>query len=158
MQARYPLVLIGGNTHQLPDGDTLAAPAQGLAFEMANASPNTWTIGTPVVIGAQGFQPGQANSVNFAQVVGLILSAEIAPGRSGVVQAYGPLAATANQWAQKTNLNTGLVPGSDYYLSPAQAGRMLSDPPDTRGQFLCYLGRAISSTVLFVNLRPIVGL
>ena len=47
---------------------------------------------------------------------------------------------------------SGLTPGATYYLSPTIAGALTSTPPATVGQVVVSVGRALSTTVLDIEI------
>jgi hypothetical protein len=158
MPSRRPLVLLFGRPNQLPPGDSLDALVFSMGLEGVNANPLTQPKCTPVVLGLQGFQPGRANAITTAPVIGLIASDQIQPSTSGLIQTLGPLAATVAQWNAVTNSQGGLQPGATYFLSAVAQGRLTTSPPASQGEFVVAIGHAISTTILFLRPEPPIGL
>ena len=50
--------------------------------------------------------------------------------------------------------NSGLNTGTEYYLSAASAGGIVSTPPSTSGQYLTRVGETALSSELIVRLEP----
>lgn len=160
-ELRKPLVLINRVPTQLPETDILDAFALGLAADLVNNTSLQQLELCPVCLstgaGFGGFIPARANSFATAAAVGLLLQ-NTPPSVSGVVQMTGMIGASVQSWNVVANTNQGLIPGSEYWLSAAIAGRITRTPPDRPGEFLCKIGRAISAQIMFLQIEPIIGL
>lgn len=162
MPLRKPLVLVGADQFQLPDGDTLNAVALAIGAELVNNSASNQPICVPVCpgtgSGSGGFQPARANAIGTSRVLGLIAAPQIGPGASGNVLQMGLLSASTAQWNAITGGNGGLTPGAEYFLSALLAARLTTIPPDRSGDFIVRVGQALTPTLFFVNPRPPIGL
>jgi len=155
MALRKPLVLIDGNIAQLPTSDTLDASVIAIdVIQMTNGETSTASAGQPIYIsGADTFKLGQANSLNTSKIIGL-LREDIAAGSTGMVQLDGIL--ELPDWTTVTG-NSSLTPGASYYLDPDNAGMLTETPPTASGQYLVYVGKAISTTAINLDIaRPII--
>lgn len=162
MALRKPLVLVGFDPYQLPDGDTLDAIVTGIGADLVNESANNLARCTPVCpgtgAGAGGFQPARANTVGTSRVIGLIGADQIGPGASGLIVNFGILSATTAQWNAITGQNNGLTPGAIYFLSDVVPFRLSTAPPLTTGDFLVRIGQALTPRQMFLNIQPPIGL
>ena len=157
MATHKPIVQIAGILRALPPGDVLDLPqVPGASFEATNAHPNLQRICTPVAIGAQGFQPARANALDLAEAKGLIQVDQSAPNAAGAIQSHGVFEAAAAQWQQATGEQNGLTAGANYYLSSTLPGRLTTTIPTTG--FIVYVGKALSTTRLLLDIRPPIGL
>ena len=159
MTARIPLCLVSGMIAQLPLGDTLTSVTTDPATDSSvitatNPSGSAVTNGQPAYISAAGVMSlAQANNVATTKVVALVQEPSIASGASGAYQTSGVL--TATDWTAATG-SASLTAGADYFLDPAVAGRLTTTPPTTVGQYLVFIGQAISATELALAIdRPI---
>lgn len=148
MSSRIPLVIINGQISQLPSGDTLNAPINSpdvLALENANAG--SIVIGSPVYMKSNGeVDLSRANAGSTAEVFGLVFDTSITASATGNIITNGPISATTAQWDTVTGGSGGLTPGSKYWLDPATAGKLTLTAPTTVGQFVTYVGTAVSTT------------
>jgi len=158
MPPRRPLVLINGIQFRLADVDTLDAAALATAIELVNQSPAVQPICTPVLMSSTGFQPARANALATAEAIGLLRSPTTTPNVSGVIITSGLMAATPAQWQAVTSNPAGLAPGVVYYLSSNGAGRLTPTAPDNSGEFLVRIGRAVSNTLMLLNVSLPIGL
>lgn len=162
MPLRKPLVLIGGSQFQLPPGDTLEAVALSIGAELVNNSVVVQARCVPVCAGSGagsgGFQPARANAIGTSRVIGLVSAPQIAPNASGAVLQVGLLNASITEWNAVTGLSGGLTPGSVYFLSDIQAGRITTTPPSDSGRFCTKIGQAITTTLMFVFPSEPIGL
>jgi len=161
MTARIPLCLVSGMIAQLPFGDTLDASVttggsvvDSSIITATNPAGTAVTNGQPAYISAAGVMSlAQANNVATTKVVALVQAPSIASGASGAYQTTGVLAAA--DWTAATGSAT-LTAGADYFLDPNVAGRLTTTPPSTDGQYLVFIGQAISATELALAIdRPI---
>ncbi len=118
---------------------------------------------SPLTIGHAVYQTATANIVNGAQAdalataeaVGLALESVLA-GAAVRVHTNGDMVLTTAQWDAITGGTTGLAPGSAYFLDAAIYGNLSTTPPSASGQFIQYLGTAVSTTKMHVApVRPI---
>lgn len=155
MAIRTPLVIINGQTQQLPAGDTLNAPtAAPSEVTLTNAGAGAAVIGSPVYIsGAGAFQAARANAAGTTRCIGLVATApSIAAAASGSVATNGPLVATTAQWDAVTGQVGGLTPGAQYFLDAAAAGKITATAPTTVGQFVAPIGNAIDTVTLSIEI------
>jgi len=158
MALRKPLVLNAGQIQQLQSGDTLdAVQSGGDAVVQTNDEATPIVIGTPVYNDvADGVKKARANAVGTTYVLGLVRDTSIANGVSGAIQVSGVMTATTGQWDTAFGTTGGLTVGTDYYLSSSAAGIGTSTSPTVAGNYVVYLGRALSTTELNVTIdRPI---
>ncbi len=104
--------------------------------------------------------PGQAVCFSGSQLVLAKADASETSYVAGVVFIGGmiPFYITSGKlllpdWMNSTGAST-LTPGAIYYLHPNAAGRLITLPPTTEGQYLTKVGQAQSETVLDVNIAP----
>lgn len=156
MAARRPLVIIDGQTAQLPAGDTLDAPVSEVdVMALTNGAGTAAPFGTPVYISAANtFQPARANAAATHGPIGLVRDASIAAAASGSIQTDGVATGTTAQWDAVTGQTGGLTSGSVYFLSSATAGRLTTTAPTATGEYVQRVGRAISSTSLEISIAP----
>jgi hypothetical protein len=140
--------------------DAKFAAAATPAFIKINASAFAVIKGTPVYVanGDTLCYPADAASVDTSQVIGLVVDGVIPAGMVGAIQGTGLITATTVEWDTVTGLSGGLVTGRDYFLKAGTQGGLTPTPVSTSGQFLCKVGRAVSSTVIEVNIEPSIEL
>ena len=158
MALRKPLVQNAGQIQQLQSGDTLdAVQSGGDAIVQTNANAGSIVIGTPVYTSANdAVNKAQANVASTANVLGLVRDTSIAAAAAGAIQTNGVLVATTGQWDAAFGTTGGLTAGVQYYLSATTAGIGTSTAPSTVGQLVTYLGTALSTTELNLEIgRPI---
>ena len=160
MAARKPLVIINGQTQQLPSGDTLDASVSEIdVVSLSNANASSQPIGTPVYISAaDSCQPARANASGTCDVTGFVRDTLIATSTSGSIQTDGILTATTAQWDAVTGGTGGLTAGATYFLSASAAGQITATAPTASGQYVTRLGKAISTTSLEISIQPPIGL
>jgi len=149
MALRKPLVISGGTVQQLQAADTLdvSAVAGGDVLSQTNDEAGAIVIGTVVYNDvANGVKKAIATGAATARVVGLVAAATITNGVAGMIQVNGVLSASTAQWDAVTGGSGGLIAGTDYYLSPTTAGLLTSTAPSTAGQYVVFIGRAVSTT------------
>lgn len=125
--------------------------------------------GTPVleVVAGQSLEAGQP----FYMASGLIWPAQAEDEAHTNVCGFtatdadtnGPVVVITRGQVTRTDWTpiigaTFLDPGTDYYLSPAVAGMMTAVAPNTTGQFVVPLGKAVSPTTFDVNIEKPIGL
>lgn len=156
MAVRKPMVMVDGQLQRLAAGDTVEGASAALDYTATNANAGAITLGMAVYTSAAGaVDLAQADSIGTARVLGLVSAASIAAGASGKVQYAGILASA--DWTAVTGSAT-LAAGQNYYLSAATAGQLTSTAPDATGQQLAYVGRAISTTELALEIARPIGL
>lgn len=150
MATKKPLVMgTDGLPQQLQATDTL-----GLTSETGQITQTA----TPVLIagnavytsGTDAVSKAQANATGTKDVLGLVLTA-VAAGAAGVIQANGVVVLSTAQWDAVCGTTGGLVFNTRYFLSPTSAGLMTSAVPTTVGQYVAYVGRALSTTEMLVE-------
>ena len=155
MALRKPLVLNAGQLQQLQAGDTLDAPqASGDQVVLTNDESGAIVIGAPVYVDANdGVKKAQANASATTQVMGLVAATTIAAAASGPVTMSGVLTATTAQWDVVAGTSGGLTRNTKYWLSAATAGNITATAPSAAGQYVVYVGLALSTTELLINIR-----
>ena len=109
--------------------------------------------GSPVAFAAAGsFRRAQANALANSASLG-IATASIAAAASGAIATAGALTLTTAQWdAIVTGESGGLTPGALYFVDPATPGNLTATAPATAGQIVAPVGRAVSPTVLVIQI------
>ena len=150
MALKKPLVISAGQIQQLQSGDTLDAPQAGGDFvALTNNNAGTIAPGTPVyAVAAGAVDKAKADASGTAPVIGLVGSSSIAAAASGQICVGGVLSLTTGQWDTAFGTTGGLTFGTRYYLSAGTAGLGTSAAPTTTGQYVTYLGRALNTTDL----------
>ena len=154
MATRVPLVLVNGQVERLQAGDDILAPTATLNIRAVTngESSAALVIGAPAYVSAAGtVKRAQANAVSTADALGLMVSTSTAAGASGTIGVGGTLVATTTQWDAVTGQTGGLTSGSRYYVDPSTAGKLTATPPDTTGQVLICMGKALSTTEMEVD-------
>jgi hypothetical protein len=95
-----------------------------------------------------------ATSYEASCVVGLVADAVVPPGVSGEISSKGMIEKSASAWDIITGETGGLRGGKDYFLRHDMAGGITSIPPTASTQFVVKVGKAISSTLLDINIEP----
>ena len=158
MANRKPLVFgTDGFPEELPASDTLdAAVTEKDLFTGTNANAGSIVIGAPV------YQKTTAGQVDLARanasgtffVIGLVADTSIASSATGKIQTDGVLTATTAQWdAVVVSGSGGLVAGTKYYLDSATAGKLLAGTVPGSGNYLFFVGTALSTTDLEITLQ-----
>lgn len=147
MAIRKALVLNNGQIQQLQSGDSLGINAE--TIQQTNDESVAVVIGTAVYNDANdGVKRAQANALSTSKVLGLVSDVSIANGAQGSVQVDGILTATTAQWDAVAGTTGGLTFGTDYFLDPANVGKITATAPSTQGQCVTKIGRAMSTTEL----------
>ena len=157
MTVRQPLVLgADGLPQQLQAGDTItSAVASYSVRQLMNADSVAIVIGAPVYAsGADSVKRAQANAKATSRLVGLGYDATIAAAGVGNIIETGVLVATTAQWDAVAGTTGGLTFNTDYFLDPANPGKLTSTPPTTVGQCNVLVGRALSPTELALQFGP----
>lgn len=158
MALRKPLVLVSGQLQQLQAGDQLDAPLVGTTQQiLTNNDGSTVVIGAPVYADASGsFKRAQANALATSMVIGVVAQTTILNAAQGQVALLGPVSATTAQWDAITGQTGGLTAGAMYFLDPANPGRLTTTAPTTIGQVVAPVGKALSTTILNVEVKSTV--
>lgn len=157
MSIKVPLVLgTDGQIQQLQSGDTLGAPTNTPSIRSVTngESSAALTIGMPVYASAaDSVKRAQANAKSTSLLAGLVYDSSIAAGAAGNIAQSGVLVATTAQWDAVAGTTGGLVFNTNYFLDPANPGKITSTVPTTVGQCNVLVGRAISTTELEIILN-----
>lgn len=152
MALRVPLVLgTDGLIQQLQSGDSLnAAVTTSQARSITNGESSAAIVcGAPVYMtAADTVKRAQGNAKSTSKVIGLGLDASIAAAATGNVQVGGVLVLTTVQWDAVAGTTGGLTFNTDYFLDPANAGKITATAPSTVGQCNVRVGTALSTTEL----------
>lgn len=133
--------LPGGPKSPYPNTTRNAFSVPGISVDEGNVVSST-TDGQ--------IQFANAAAADTSNVIGLARSAnEEAPVD---VTYAGPFTLTTAQWDAVTGQSGGLTPQAKYYLSPTTAGHLTTTKPTAGGNFAVYLGFALSSTTLMINI------
>jgi len=142
--------------------DTLdASVASTLATTLNVTADAALVIGNAVYITTAGHVDlASAAAVGTAKCIGLVKDASVESAATGDVVVSGDLTATTGQWDVVAGTTGGLTAGTDYYLSKTNAGKLVTDlSAYTTGDFVVYIGHAISTTKMKVNpTAQIIGL
>lgn len=154
MAARKPLVLIDGQTRQLPNGDTLdAASSEVDVLSLSNGGASAAPFGSAIYISADNtFGLARANAGATAGAIALVMDSSIAPAAAGFAQTDGTLTGSTGQWDAVTGESGGLVAGSRYFLSDSTAGHLSRTAPSSSGSYCLKLGVAISATEFEISI------
>ena len=159
MALRKPLVIVSGQIQQLQAADTLdAVQSGGDAVTQTNDEVGAIVIGTPVYNDANnGVKKAKADAAGTSGVIGLVRDTSISAAATGAIQVGGVLTATTGQWDTAFGTTGGLTRGVRYFLSAATAGLGTATAPSTTGQYVVYLGIALSTTDLLLaeNAGPV---
>jgi adhesin HecA-like repeat protein len=121
-------------------------------FTATNAQGSTINIGQPVYADASGIKLADADAWATSSVVGLVADTTIDNEASGTIQNAGALTATTGQWDAVTGGSGGLTPGSVYYLSTTEGG-LTTTAPTEAGDVVAPIGKALTATVLIINIQ-----
>lgn len=150
MALKKPLVIYNGQIAQLLSTDTLDATVTDVdSVTQTNDEASPIVICTPVYNDANdGVKKAKADASGTKDVIGLVKDSSIASAASGTIQVNGIFTASTAQWDAVFGTTGGLTKGVRYFLSAATAGLATITAPSTVGQFVVYLGIAISTTEL----------
>ena len=110
-------------------------------------------IGTPVYVDASdGFKMAKSDGSTTSRCIAIEADVSVEPGAIATLLLSGRLTATTVQWDAVAGTTGGLTHGATYYLSATTAGRLTSTAPTTVGLYRVAIGRALSSTVLIVEI------
>jgi hypothetical protein len=160
MGVKAPLVIgSDGLIQQLQAADSISvAAAQYSSRSVTNGeSSAAVVIGAPVYASAADtVKKAKADAKATSKLVGLGLDASIAAAATGNIITGGILVATTAQWDAVAGTTGGLAFNTEYFLDPANAGKITSTPPTTVGQCLVLVGIALSTTELELQIaQPI---
>jgi predicted RecA/RadA family phage recombinase len=124
---------------------------------VSNSEVVSWVPGT-IVRGTTGAGLRDNNS-DAGEPIGLAIET-IMNGSNGHVQTHGPLELTAFQWQAITKSGGSLVAGEAYYtwINGQLIAESDGDLPSIGGLYCKYIGKALSTTVLNINIQPTVYL
>lgn len=94
-----------------------------------------------------------ATAAVSSRVLGLIADAAVAPGAVASISSKGMLEKPTTDWDIITGEVGGLRPSHDYFLRAGYAGGITSVPPTAVNNFVVKIGKAVSPTVLDVNIE-----
>lgn len=186
MAERIPLKMKSGHVHQMESGDTINANLIGgggvsntefdyldgvtsaiqdqldskltAVTQKTNNSGGTIEAGAPVYLDSSGeIVKARANSTTTAEVFGLAVE-DISDSNSGGVATEGALTLATAVWDAITGGSSGLTPGTEYFLSAATAGRLVTTAPTTTGQQVTRVGIAESDDTMRIRVEPYIGL
>lgn len=141
-----------GRLQQLQSGDTLAGASETGQINQTAAA--ALIAGQAVYTsGNDAVNKAKADASGTKDVLGLATAA-ISSSASGQIQCNGILALTTGQWDALCGTTGGLTANAVYFLSPTTAGLLTSTVPTTAGQYVCEVGRALSTTELLIDIRP----
>ena len=154
MAQRKPLVLVNGEIQQLQAGDSLVGDTDLNVISASNGEALAIVKGEPVYVTAIAGQVKKAlgDNVGTAKVFGLVKDASIASSTQGLIQTEGTITATDVEWQAVNEGGLSLVPGQDYWLSEANAGKITANAPSAEGDVVCKIGRALSTTEFEISI------
>ena len=162
MTTRIPLVIgANGLVQQLQAGDNISVPTGQIDVRSVTngESSAAIVIGAPVYSSASStVKRAQANAFSTSEVIGIGYDTSIAAAASGYIAVSGVLTATTAQWDAVAGTTGGLVFNTNYFLDPANPGKITSTPPTTVGQVVSKIGKAISTTDLEIMLGSTIQL
>lgn len=127
------IAALGGSPIAVPSGEASDVPP-----------------GAPVAVLSGMGRLATAASLALARPIGLALVAATPTNPITIVPDGQVLALTTAQWDAVTGGSGGLIAGLNYYVS-AVAGQLTNVPTTTPGQVVCVVGRALSPTILLVD-------
>jgi len=137
--------------------DSLFAQAGERLYSKLNADNIALMKGMPVYI-AVGDETDMfaaiSNVAASSRVLGLVVDTTVPVQMVGAVVSKGLVEQPVEAWADLTGYIGGLIAGRDYFVRADMKGGLTSTPPTARGQFVTRVGKAVSSTVLDVNIEP----
>lgn len=151
MAVRKPLVQVAGQVQQLQAGDSIEHPD---LYTRVNNNAGAIIIGQPVYVdGAGSVDLAQADALATAEVLGLVADVSIAAAASGGIATDGKLTATTGQWDVVTGETGGLTPGAKYFLDAATPGMLTQTAPQTDGEVIAPVIKALSTTEAEINIE-----
>jgi hypothetical protein len=158
MTLRTPLVLgSDGLVQQLQSGDSILSAASTYTSRSVTNGESSLAIviGAPVYASAADtVKRAQANAKATSKLVGLGLDSSFSAAATGNIITSGILVATTTQWDAVAGTTGGLTFGTEYFLDPANAGKITATPPTTVGQCNVLVGVALSATELELQITP----
>lgn len=144
--------MVNGEVQQLQAGDNLDIRAD--QFQLINDEATPVVIGAPVYSDAAGgFKKARANAAATVRVIGLVgQTPSITNAVAGAVTIEGMLTATTAEWDAVTGDVGGLTFNAKYFLDPATAGKLTKTAPSTVGQYVVYIGIALSTTDMKIEI------
>lgn len=125
------------------------------ALEAGGESPIPAIFASDTLVGMAVYVAGpnsvglaQANDPSTAKVIGLA-SVDVSAGSAGTLTTEGQI--ERDNWAVVAGTSL-LTPGATYYLSPTVAGGLTISAPGSDGLFVVAVGRAISQTILDIEI------
>lgn len=122
---------------------------------LTNANAGTIVIGQPVYQKTTAGQVdlARANAATTWKCVGLVADATIVTTATGAIQFFGPLVLTAAQIAACVDgAPSALVPGSEYFVSASNAGKLSTTCPAAgSGAYICFVGIAVTTLMLRIS-------
>jgi hypothetical protein len=154
MAKKKPLVLSNGRPEELQAGDELDLVSEMDLTTKVNGESVPLIKGQAVVVNGTGqIILAKADAAATANVLGFIRDNSIDPNVSGQVQIEGQL--VMSDWTAIADV-TNLTVGTEYYLSPTDAGKITSTAPTTPTQYVSFVGFAVAPDTLFIKWdRPI---
>ena len=157
MTIRQPLVLgSDGLPQQLQAGDSLNAPTNTPSIRpcINGEASTSLVLGMPVYASATGtVKRARANAKTTSKLVGLCYDSSIAFGAIGNIAQDGVLIGSTAQWDAVAGTTGGLVFGTAYFLDAATPGKLTSTAPTIVGQCNTFIGMALSTTELVIELE-----
>lgn len=96
----------------------------------------------------------QANDYEKSAVVGLVTNTVANPGEVVEITTKGVVEKITPEWDILTSATGGLVAGRDYFLRSDFPGGITSTPPVGDNLFVVKVGKALSPTMIDVNVEP----
>jgi hypothetical protein len=110
---------------------------------------STMVSGQPVYVsGNNSVDAALADNVTTSEVVGLVLTGA-SSGNSGVILTEGSI--TKADWTAVVG-SASLTPAATYYLSDTTAGALTVTAPTLRGRYVVRVGKALSTTVMDIEI------
>jgi len=139
-----------------PGTPTVAEHDPLLVATVTNNNASALVICRPVYSDGSGtVDLAQADASATAQVTGLVLDTSILPTASGNILSTGYLEASTGEWDVVTGGSGGLTAGSRYYLSAATAGALTTTAPSTTGDRITLIGKAVSTSIMKLEIRQV---
>lgn len=128
MAIKRPIADYDGTKEELRTGDTVyGATAQAMATA-ANANASSITKGQPVYMTSDGeVDLCQANASGTTVLFGVVADTSVATTANANIQLDGVLDATTAEWDAIAGTTGGLVPGTQYIVSPTVAGNLVAN-------------------------------
>lgn len=148
------LDLTTGQLRDLAANETLDVTiSQTNVRSLQNGETGALVICQAVYVSGNGtIKKAKADATATTGLFGIVYDSSVAAGATGVIATDGSLTATTAQWDVVTGDVGGLVAGTNYYLSDATAGSIAKVPPAASGSNVVRVGKAVSATVLELNI------